>query len=38
MYFFKKNLISSKDENTRAAFHWIVDILKKLNIPFQIAG
>lgn len=28
----------SHDKNTKAAFHWIVNILKKFNTPFQIAG
>lgn len=35
-YFLRKNLNLQK--NTKAAFIWIIDILKRLNVPFQIAG
>jgi len=30
--------MSYKYKTTKAAFHWIVNILRKTNIPFQIAG
>ena len=35
-YFLRKDLTIQK--NTKAAFSWIIDILKKFNIPFQITG
>jgi hypothetical protein len=38
MYFLKKGLHAFATENTKKAFHWIINILIKMNIPFQIAG
>jgi ribosomal protein S18 acetylase RimI-like enzyme len=37
-YFLRKDLSIQNNKDTKAAFIWIIDILKKLNIPFQIAG
>src|SRR5690348_12670369 len=38
MFFLRKDLITLKNKDTKSALHWIVNILKKLNINFQIAG
>ncbi|MBX3710219.1 MAG: GNAT family N-acetyltransferase [Gammaproteobacteria bacterium] len=38
MYFLRKDLKMAINNKAKEAFHWIVTILKKLNIPFQIAG
>jgi hypothetical protein len=35
-YFLRKDL--SLQKNTKVAFFWITDILKRLNIPYQITG
>lgn len=37
-YFLRKNIDISANKNTEVAFRWIVNILNKLNVPFQIAG
>ena len=38
MYFLRKDLNNQKTKAAKAAFYWIVNILKTLNIPFQITG
>lgn len=38
MYFLKKDLKITINNNAKEAFHWIVGILRKLDIPFQISG
>lgn len=38
MYFLRKDLKITINNEAKNAFHWIVTILKELNIPFQIAG
>lgn len=37
-YNFNQNPDGSNNKNVKSAFHWIINILRGLNIPFQIAG